>query len=71
MTARGTVGGGMLCSARQPSGALAGPSATPPAGVATGAVTAAARPAGCSRRAARPPGKPGLPLPLFLGVSRT
>lgn len=61
--------GGMLCSARQPRDAS--PSAILVADVAVCAMTAAACPAAVSPRAARPPGKPGLPLPLFLGVSRT
>jgi hypothetical protein len=65
------VGGGMLCSARQPRGALFGPFAIPAVGMAACAVTAMAGPVVVTCRAARPPGKPGLPLPLFLGVSRT
>ena len=65
-------GGGMLCSSRPPrdapasacliSLAVAAVIMTVPAPAALAAVL---------RRACRPPGPPGLPLPLFLGVSRT
>lgn len=66
------AGGGTLCSARQPrsGGVTAGPCALPAASAAAWTV-AAAVPAAVTDRAARPPGKAGLPLPLFLGVSRT
>jgi hypothetical protein len=69
--ARGSQGDGMLCSSRQPrqaysSGTLA---------LRTSAAVSTAAPAppgpGSFPRRARPPGAPGLPLPLFLGVSRT
>jgi hypothetical protein len=65
-------GGGMLCSARQPRGLLAGACAAATSGPAVAMAPAApAFLAVASPRADRPPGRPGLPLPLFLGVSRT
>jgi hypothetical protein len=70
--ALGSCCGGMLCSTRQPRDALAGLSLIPLAALAAlVTVPARARPAAVFRRAWRPPGRPGLPLPLFLGVSRT
>lgn len=61
-----------LCSSRQPrqgsGGALAGPAA------AISLPAAAALPVrypAVAHRSGRPPGRPGMPLPLFLGVSRT
>jgi hypothetical protein len=65
--------GGMLCSSRLPRQGFLGVSATgPPAAVLFFVAALALLPfrAGVSRRF-RPPGRPGLPLPLFLGVSRT
>jgi hypothetical protein len=65
-------GGGMLCSSRPPRDALASAcliSLTVMAVVLT--VPARARQPVVFHRACRPPGPPGLPLPLFLGVSRT
>ena len=62
-----------LCSSRQPRQGSGGASAASPAGTVTLSVTAAL-PVRClavSPRSALPPGRPGLPLPLFLGVSRT
>ena len=65
-------GGGMLCSARQPRGPLIGACTAVPSGPAVAMAPAApAFLAVTSPRADRPPGRPGLPLPLFLGVSRT
>lgn len=69
--AHGAIGG-TLCSARQPrsGGVPAGPCALPAASAAAWTV-AAAVPAAVTDRAGRPPGRAGLPLPVFLGVSRT
>jgi hypothetical protein len=63
--------GGMLCTSRQPRHSLLGALGIPPAGAVlfTVAILLACR-AVASRRN-HPPGRPGLPLPLFLGVSRT
>jgi hypothetical protein len=62
-----------LCSSRQPRQGSGGALAASPAG-AVPLPVAAALAAPClatAPRTARPPGRPGLPLPLFLGVSRT
>ncbi|MHB1596641.1 MAG: hypothetical protein ACYCU3_21005 [Streptosporangiaceae bacterium] len=62
-----------LCSSRQPRQGSAGPLAAGPADAVLPS-NPAALPARCpsaATRSARPPGRPGLPLPLFLGVSRT
>ncbi len=62
-----------LCSSRQPRQGSGGASAACPAAVVPLPVTAAL-PVRCltaAPRSDRPPGRPGLPLPLFLGVSRT
>jgi hypothetical protein len=63
--------GGMLCSSRQPRethhGALKVPQAITAVFTAAMLLPSAAR----VYRSDRPPGRPGLPLPLFLGVSRT
>ena len=65
-------GGGMLCSSRPPRDALAGALMIFLASAAISMTAPArARPPTVFRRACRPPGPPGLPLPLFLGVSRT
>jgi hypothetical protein len=70
--ALGSCSGGMMCSTRQPRDALAGLSLIPLAGLAVlMAVPARVRLASVFRRSLRPPGRSGLPLPLFLGVSRT
>lgn len=63
--------GGMLCSSRQPRETRPGALTAPLARMAV--FTAAAVPPhpAPAYRSARPPGRPGLPLPLFLGVSRT
>ena len=67
---RGSCDGGMLCSSRPPRQACAGGDLTAPASVAV--FTALALPGRTALPGRfRPPGKPGLPLPLFLGVSRT
>jgi hypothetical protein len=64
--------GGMPCAARQPRNAPAGARGAPPASAAVlTALPAPTVPASAFRRACRPPGRPGLPLPLFLSVSRT
>jgi hypothetical protein len=68
---------GMHCVTRPRGDSFSGSSGIPPAAAAIfAAVFFAAGPAGSGRvvvawRAGRPPGRPGLPLPLFLGVSRT
>jgi hypothetical protein len=72
----GAGSSGMPCAARQPRDALPGACITPPPGGAVqGAVFAAGTAGACLLavrwRARRPPGRPGLPLPLFLCVSRT
>lgn len=67
-----TAAGGMLCSSLPRRDAPAGAAVMALAGVAV-VMAREARPgrgAGL-RRVDRPPGRPGLPLPLFLGVSRT
>lgn len=69
----GQLHGGMLCSSRLPRQGFLGLSAAgPPAAVLFFAAAFALLTlrAGVSRPF-RPPGRPGLPLPLFLGVSRT
>jgi hypothetical protein len=68
---RGSCDGGMLCSSRPPRQDCPGGNLTPPASV-TVAMAAPALPGrAAAPRPPRPPGRPGLPLPLFLGVSRT
>ena len=69
---RGACGGGMACSSRQPRSTLAAACAAVffPAGAAIITALPSMVPA-APRGRARPPGRPGLPLPLFLGVSRT
>jgi hypothetical protein len=62
-----------LCSSRQPRQGSGGAFAAGPAAVVPLPVEAAL-PVCCltaAPRSDRPPGRPGLPLPLFLGVSRT
>lgn len=65
--------GGMLCSSRQPRGSfVAGAIVSLAAAVLFMLATAPVVPSlGAALRRNRPPGRPGLPLPLFLGVSRT
>jgi hypothetical protein len=66
--------GGMMCATRRPPDARASAFVIPlaTAGVlATPPARAPAFLAAAFRRAWRPPGRQGLPLPLFLGVSRT
>jgi hypothetical protein len=61
------------CSSRQPRQGSGGALAAGPAGAVPLSVAAAlvVRCLAVAPRSARPPGRPGLPLPLFLGVSRT
>lgn len=64
--------GGMLCVTRQPGAVAAGPEAAPPIPMAVpGAEREPTVPDAASVRVDRPPGRAGLPLPLFLCVSRT
>ena len=65
--------GGMLCSTRQPRESfVAGATVSLVAAVLLMLATATVVPSlGAVLRRTRPPGRPGLPLPLFLGVSRT
>jgi hypothetical protein len=61
----------MLCTSRLPRQGFLGVPANRPA-AAVLVITAALMLLPCFGRASpRPPGRPGLPLPLFLGVSRT
>jgi hypothetical protein len=62
-----------LCSSRQPRQGSDGALAASPVGAVSPPVTAelAATCPATAHRSARPLGRPGLPLPLFLGVSRT
>ena len=63
---------GMHCVARLPRDMASTGSGIPPAAaVLVVAVPARSCPSAVTWRACRPPGRPGLPLPLFLGVSRT
>jgi hypothetical protein len=67
---------GVCCAAMLPRDVLAGTGGIPPAGGTAISALFAAQPARALRaaacwRACRPPGRPGMPLPLFLGVSRT
>lgn len=65
-------GDGMLCVTRQPGAAVAGPGAAPPVPLAVpGAEPGPVALDVAAARVDRPPGAPGLPLPLFLCVSRT
>jgi hypothetical protein len=68
---RDSCGHAMLCSSRQPRQSYPSAAGIPPANAAF-FLAAPVLPglAGVSRPV-RPPGRPGLPLPLFLGVSRT
>jgi hypothetical protein len=61
----------MPAAAPAGAGVPPGPCASSVASAAACTVPAAAVPAAATYRPARPPGKAGLPLPLFLGVSRT
>jgi hypothetical protein len=63
----------MLCSSRQPRDPETADAGLPAqAGtVNLAAVTAPGCAAAALGLAGSPPGRPGLPLPLFLGVSRT
>lgn len=62
--------GAMLCSSRQPRQTHAG-ALVIPALVATASTVVPVLPgAAAVTGQPRPPGRPGLPLPLFLGVSR-
>jgi hypothetical protein len=63
--------GGMLCSSRQPRNTYTGTLTAPLTVTAVVTVAAALPRPAAAYRSARPPGRPGLPLPLFLGVSRT
>jgi hypothetical protein len=69
---RGSHCGGMLCTSRQPRQTLDGTCVTQSAAGTffTATVVLPPLPAAVPGTA-RPPGRPGLPLPLFLGVSRT
>lgn len=69
---RGSCCAGM-CSSRQPRQGPVGASAASLAAAVSLPVTAAlaADRLAAAPRTTRPPGRPGLPLPLFLGVSRT
>lgn len=62
-----------LCSSRQPREGSGGAFAASPASAVLLPGTAAlpVRCPAAAPRSARPPGRPGQPLPLFLGVSRT
>lgn len=65
-------GGGMLCVTRQPTAVAAGTGAATPIPLAVpGAEPGPAISDAVSVRVDRPPGRAGLPLPLFLCVSRT
>jgi len=67
-------GCGMMCATRRPPDAPASAFVIPPASAAvltTAPERAPAFLAAAFRRPCRPPGRQGLPLPLFLSVSRT
>jgi hypothetical protein len=63
--------GGMLCTSRQPRHSLLGALGIPPAGAVLFMMPILLACRAVASRRNHPPGRPGLPLPLFLGVSRT